>query len=883
MLRKIVILFICLLSNYFFAQTKCVGKIKDFNENPIFNASVVCKNTEGHIISFSFTDNSGDYSIDIETSGSFIIEVNKAGFLKEKKDLIVDKKNKKYQLDFVLNETSELLDDLVIEIENPIKQMGDTLSYDAKNFSTGREQTVEDLLKNIPGITVEKDGKIQFAGIEIEKVMVDGDDFFNKGYSLLTKNMPNKPLDKVQILRRYSNNKLLKGIEESNKVALNLTIDDKYKDIWFGDISMGYGLVSENRYDVSGNLMNFSKKYKNFLNYGLNNIGLDKVGSIEDMIFNNNDLESIGSKNLNKIMGLDASRAGQLKDERTRINNAENISLSTIIPLTEVLKVKFVGFLGLDENYAFNNRLNVTSVGNTYFENSEMNRFKSHLKKGYINLLTTYDISKNDMLQVSSVFNKGIINNYNDLTFNKKNTLERLETENSFFDQKLTYTHKWKDKNVVLIKGRFFSNKIPQFYAVDDYLLGDLFSFDADAMNNNIDNQKTFSGIEADFKLKQKNNDLIEFQVGYQYNKDIINTNFQLFNNYSSIRPNEFQTDSSFSTNDFYIRSRYTWKWTNFQITGRGDAHQLFNRFESLKSNKSQNPFYINPSISFRWDITPTQVLIAAYMLNYSNIPVINVNDTYVLSSSRSFSKGLGNFQLTDFQSANIRYTYNHYLSRYNITFGLDYSKQNNTLSTRSILNQNNNLSESILMKGGNTYSFSIKSQFYLPYFMKSTISFGGNYRISKSFNVINNSGLRKTIYYSQNYNFQWRTNYRTGFNFSMSSEFTFDKVESPDFINNFNNNFNVLELYYLLGKFNFKILGEHYHFGNLENNNKDHLFIDFETSYNINDKYTITLRGNNLLNKKNFSTYRISDIGYTTSTYSLVNRYILLSIKFRF
>src|SRR5690606_4913379 len=99
---------------------------------------------------------------------------------------------------------------------------------------------------------------------------------------ILTKNMPNKPLDKVEVLRKYSNNKMLKGIEDSDKVALNLTIDEAYQNLWFGDIFASYGLASANRYDVSGNLMNFSKKYKNFLTTGLNNLGINRVGRSEE-------------------------------------------------------------------------------------------------------------------------------------------------------------------------------------------------------------------------------------------------------------------------------------------------------------------------------------------------------------------------------------------------------------------------------------------------------------------------------------------------------------------------------------------------------------------------------------------------------------------------
>jgi len=867
------------------AQTVCKGKVVSEANEPIPNASVLIKNSEDHILQFGFTNARGVFNIQIENEGSFVVEVNKMGFVKQQQPLTVTKDKKEYNLTITLEESTELLEDLVIEIDNPIQVRGDTLSYDAKAFSTGREVVVEDLLKNIPGITVEKDGKIKFEDTEIEKVMVDGDDFFNRGYSILTKNMPNKPLDKVQVLRHYSNNKLLKGVEESNKVALNLTIDEEYKDLWFGDITAGYGLVTENRYDVSGNLMNFSKKYKNFLTYGLNNVGVDRVGSLESMFYNNYEVESIGRGNqLNQLMGLSGARAGQLKDHRTRINNAEHVSLSTIVPITEKLKIKLVGFLGFDENYAFNSRYSVTNVGNTYFENSESNQFKSHLKKGYINLLTTYDISKTQMLQLSSVWNRGTTNNYNDLTFNGTNTLERLETKNTFFDQKATYTHQWKNRNAVLLKARYFSNKIPQLYNIDDYLMGDLFSFDADAMNNDIKNEKTFAGLEADFKLRQKNSDLVEFQLGYQYDEQAMNTVFQLFDDNVTFRPDGFQTDSSFTLGDLYAKSGYTWKWDTFKISGRAEAHQLFNRFATLNSDKKQNPFYVNPSVNFLWDVTPTHLFSGSYMVYFRNTSFVDVNDTYLLKSSRSFSKGLGVFKLTDSQMANLGYSIRHYLNRYRFSLNLNYNKQSNVLSSRSLLEQNSSLSESVFIKGGDTYGVNFSSNFYFRK-LKSNLKVESSYSVSTSFNEINNSGLRKNNYASQRYNIEWRTNFKTAFNFHLGTEWTHSKVTSPDFENSYTNGFSFLDLFYKIDeRLDIKAVTELYYFGSLDKKQRNHAFLDLEATYKLKgDQWAIGLRGNNLFNKTNFTTYYVSDTGYSITSHRLMPRYLLLSCKYRF
>lgn len=879
------LLFILFTTVSLHAQTVCKGTVVSGAKEPIPNVSVLIKDAADNILQFGFTNSKGSFTINTESEGSFVVEVNKMGFEKQQQPLSITKSSKEYNLTFTLQESTEVLEDLVIEIDNPIQLRGDTLVYDAKAFSTGREVVVEDLLKNIPGITVEKDGKIKFEDTEIEKVMVEGDDFFNRGYSLLTKNMPNKPLDKVQVLRNYSHNKLLKGVEESNRVALNLTVGEEYKDLWFGDISAGYGLATENRYDVSGNLMNFSKKYKNFLTFGLNNVGMDKVGSLESMFYNNYEVESVGQGNqLNEIMGLSGARAGQLKDHRTRINNAEHISLSTIVPVTEKLKIKTVGFLGFDENYAFNNSYSVTSVGTTYFENTQQNNFKSHLKKGYINLLATYDVSKTQMLQLSFVWNQGSTDNFNDLTFNGINTLERLETQNTFFDQKVAYTHKWKEKNAVVLKGRFFSNKIPQLYNINDYLMGDLFSFDADAMNNDITNKKTYVGLEADFKLRQKNSDLIEFQVGYELNEEAMNTVFQLFDDNIAFRPEGFQTDSSFTLGDLYAKSGYTWKWNTFKVSGRAEVHQLLNSFTTLKSSKKQNPFYVNPSMNFNWDVTPTHIFSGSYMVNFRNTSFMNVNDTYLLKSSRSFSKGLGEFRLTDSQMANLGYSIRHYLNRYRFSFILNYSKQSNVLSSRSLIDQNSSLSETVFIKGGDTFRAGVTSNFYFRK-LKSNVKLEGNYSMSTSFNEINNSGLRKNNFYTQQYNFEWRSNFKTAFNFHLGTEWSLSKVKSPDFENSYTNGFSFLDLFFKIDeKLDVKGVTEYYYFGNLAEKQRDHIFLDLEATYKFSgDKWTLGLRGNNLFNKQNFTTYNVSDIGYSTNSYRLMPRYILLTAKYRF
>src|SRR5690606_36868019 len=103
--------------------------------------------------------------------------------------------------------------EVVITKQNPVRLKKDTVEYTAEKFASGTEMNVEELLKKLPEITVESDGKIKFNNKEVERVMIEDDDLFERGYQTLTQNMPSQSLDKVQVLTNYSRNKLLNDVQ----------------------------------------------------------------------------------------------------------------------------------------------------------------------------------------------------------------------------------------------------------------------------------------------------------------------------------------------------------------------------------------------------------------------------------------------------------------------------------------------------------------------------------------------------------------------------------------------------------------------------------------------------------------------------------------------
>src|SRR5690606_40989734 len=94
--------------------------------------------------------------------------------------------------------------------------------------------------------------------------------------------------------------------------------------------------------------MSFSKKVKHFFTFAMNNIGVDKVGNIDGMFYNTTDIETVGQGSKAMQIMLLSGGGTPLKDHRTRFNNVEMLSLNSIFPINEKIKLKLSGYLGFD-------------------------------------------------------------------------------------------------------------------------------------------------------------------------------------------------------------------------------------------------------------------------------------------------------------------------------------------------------------------------------------------------------------------------------------------------------------------------------------------------------------------------------------------------------
>ncbi|MGK6352117.1 outer membrane beta-barrel protein [Parapedobacter sp. DT-150] len=137
---------------------------------------------------------------------------------------------------------SKLLEEVLVNRRQAITIRGDTTEYDAASFTIQPNSKVEDLLKQLPGIQVDQDGKITAQGQTVNKVLVDGEEFFGDDPTLVTRNLRGDMVDKVQLYDKKSDQAEFTGVDDGERSkTLNITLKDDKKKGYFGKVDAGVG------------------------------------------------------------------------------------------------------------------------------------------------------------------------------------------------------------------------------------------------------------------------------------------------------------------------------------------------------------------------------------------------------------------------------------------------------------------------------------------------------------------------------------------------------------------------------------------------------------------------------------------------------------------
>jgi len=275
-MRKLAL--VVLLTACFFAtKAQVKGTVIDSaNKKPIDKAVVglVIKSNPGDT-SYTFTNEKGEFSFDVVPASNFSVIISNSGFTPVAKFVPVKQAEKTISIGTVILATrAVLLDEVVVE-SAPIIVKEDTVEYRADAFKTKEGAVVEDLLKKLPGVDVDKDGNVKAQGKSVTRIKVNGKDFFGGDVKTATKELPANIVDKIQVIDDYGDQATVSGIKDGDPdKIINIQLKKDKNKGFFGRLTAGAG--TEDRYQASfnGNYFNNNRQISMVANSNNTNASL---------------------------------------------------------------------------------------------------------------------------------------------------------------------------------------------------------------------------------------------------------------------------------------------------------------------------------------------------------------------------------------------------------------------------------------------------------------------------------------------------------------------------------------------------------------------------------------------------------------------------------
>lgn len=284
-MKPLYLFLLCLLtSGGLSAQAEIVGTVMDSTGITLPGANAVLLRTSDTLLtSFGTTDNKGVFRMQNVAPGDYLLRVTFLGYERPDQSLKISSDDqylglgdlKMYPAGFFLNGVEVTADRI------PIRMKGDTMLYDADAFAVGENAVVEDLIRRLPGMSVDASGQITWRGQAINEVMINGKPFFAGNSTLLTQNLDAKAITNVEVFDQKTDAEEISGVDDGNdNMTINLEMKDEFKAKVFGELYAGYG--DNDRYQAGGKLFRISDATQIGLLGTVNNI--NKVGFSGDEI-----------------------------------------------------------------------------------------------------------------------------------------------------------------------------------------------------------------------------------------------------------------------------------------------------------------------------------------------------------------------------------------------------------------------------------------------------------------------------------------------------------------------------------------------------------------------------------------------------------------------
>jgi hypothetical protein len=684
-MQKVIFLFVFLyvLPQSVFCQTASIkGALSDSSkqENIMYAVASLLKQKDTTLVTFSRSDKNGNFQIDHLESGKYILLITfpKYGDYVEaislKENETIDLKN------IFLTEKAKLLQEIIIK-QAAIRIKGDTTEFTADSFHVKPNATVEDLLKELPGVQVDKNGQITAQGQKVQKVLVDGEEFFSDDPTVATRNLRADAVDKVQVFDKKSDQAEFTGIDDGEKTrTLNLKLKDNAKRGYFGKISA----AALDKYYNGQALINAFKGKRKIAVFGITS-STDQTG----LNWQDSRSYGFGSNNVEVDGGSGAVFI-------TQDNNELGTSSYYGQGLPESIKAGLHfsnkwnnDIYNTSENYLFN-KLSERSAGNTYRQNiladsvyydRESANMHSDKMRHSLTGLMEIQLDSSSSLKITANGYAGTNESnsqYNSQALSEENKLVNSSIRNTSAkgdDANLNTSVIWRKK--FKKKGRTLSINVDEKYTESNsngYLLNssdfyndgnNIFKKDTTDQNKKNNTRSNVIGTKITYTEPLSKKSFLELNYSFynnnstqkrlSYNKDI-NAKYSMLVDSLS---NDFKY--IYNTSSAGINYRYNAKKYNFSVGG-SIANTAFQQTDLVKdTTRKYNYYNFFPRANFSYKFSafsnirltyngsttqPTIDQLQPLSNNNDPLNIIIGNPSLKQQFQNSFNLNYSNFQL---------------------------------------------------------------------------------------------------------------------------------------------------------------------------------------------------------------------------------------------
>nr|WP_314895804.1 outer membrane beta-barrel protein [uncultured Flavobacterium sp.] len=604
------------------------GILTDGSEkNPVYN-SVVALLTPIDSILYKFTrsDKEGNFNLKNVKAGNYILMTAHSQYA-DYVDAITVKEDEKNIGTIALINKIKLLREVIIKTGS-IRIKGDTTSYRADDFKVSANANVEELLKKLPGIQVDKNGAIKAMGETVEKVLVDGEEFFGDDPGMAVKNLRADAVKEVQVFDKKSDQAEFTGIDDGDtKKTINLRLKEDKKKGYFGKIDAANGPLTaiDSRYNSNLMFSDFKGKRKLsafLLNGNTGQDGLDWQDS-----------DKFGGRDNNVSMSMDDDGNVNYEwtdgdnDEEPYVDTQNGFIKNTNAGLQYSNKWNDKQTLNLSPKYNKqiytnnNSRITQTQVGETQL--NENKSTVSNVNRSNFKLNATYDVKLDSLNSIkftaktnfyttdSDEFTNGQTTGDNGLLKNKQEKTFTTKSDKESLFASILYKHKFAKArrtfsmnsswNILNTNANNFLKSSNESYD------GGVFSSRDDVDQNKI-GEKTNQNLLVNFAYTEPIGKKFALQFGYQVTHNTGESNYLTYD-YSvatgkydlvvNSLSNEFK--QTITTNKPNIKLSYNAKKINYSF-GSGFGFTSFD-LQDQTLNKEYKRSYTNffPTANFSY------------------------------------------------------------------------------------------------------------------------------------------------------------------------------------------------------------------------------------------------------------------------------------------